>query len=91
LGLDYNYSEKTLLYHQLLWSDIKKSADLGCDEIDLGLTSYFVKQKYGAKLEEMRMLVRFQNPILSKILNGILPLMFKFEQPVEHRQFKKGE
>lgn len=48
VGMDYKYLEQYHIYRQLLFQTIKRSIELKCTHIALGLTAGFEKRKLGA-------------------------------------------
>ncbi|NOK36004.1 GNAT family N-acetyltransferase [Corallococcus exercitus] len=86
IGLDYTVSDGARLYHQLLWSEIATCLDAGAGEVDLGLTSYFVKQGFGAVLDGSVMLARFQQAMVHRLLGGLIPHLLHIEQPAARRK-----
>ncbi|HZI12576.1 MAG TPA: GNAT family N-acetyltransferase [Myxococcus sp.] len=88
IGLDYARTQGTPAYYRLLWEEIQDGAANGCHTVDLGLTSYFVKQTLGAKLEGMTMVARVQPAWLRPVLNPLLPLLLSEKQPEERELFR---
>lgn len=90
IGMDYQQPRTFLLYHHVVWHSVKRSAERGCTDIDLGLTGYFVKQGLGASLHRLTMFGRIQNPWLNRLLSAQLPRVFNAPRPVERRPFLVG-
>jgi len=90
IGMDYSYSRELPLYYVLLWNEIAYAADRGCREVDMGVTSYFVKQTMGASLEQMDMAIRTQPRWLRPLVNPLLPLLSE-KQPQKRRLFRQPE
>jgi predicted N-acyltransferase len=90
IGLDYARTEGTPAYYCLLWKEVEYAAQRGCRTVDLGLTSYFVKQTLGAELEGMTMAARIQSSWLRPVLNPLLPLLLSEKQPRERQKFRPG-
>ena len=88
IGLDYARTEGTPAYYCLLWKEVEYAAQRGCRTVDLGLTSYFVKQTLGAELEGMTMAARIQSSWLRPVLNPLLPLLLSEKQPRERQKFR---
>jgi predicted N-acyltransferase len=88
IGLDYAATRETPAYYCLMWKEIEYAVERGCRTVDLGLTSYFVKQTVGAELEGMTMAARLQSPWLRPVLQPLLPLLLSEKQPEERRQFR---
>ncbi|NMO15931.1 GNAT family N-acetyltransferase [Pyxidicoccus fallax] len=90
IGLDYARTQGTPAYYVLLWREVEEGARRGCRSVDLGLTSYFVKQTLGAELEGMTMAARVQSAWLRPLLNPLLPLLLGEKQPEEREKFRPG-
>lgn len=88
IGMDYARTEGTPAYYLLMWREIEYAAEQSCRVVDLGLTSYFVKQTVGAELEGMTMAARLQSPWLRPLLNPLLPALLSEKQPQERRKFR---
>lgn len=81
VGLDYGFAPEARVYHQLMWAEISRCIEDKIGTIDLGVTSYFVKQGYGAVLQPCKMLVRFQGRWTHRILRKLIPVLTHVEQP----------
>lgn len=90
VGLDYDYVEAVRLYHQLLWAEITDCIDAGVAEIDLGITSYFVKQQFGAELEPMDMWCRCRWRFVGDLVGRLLPALLAPAQPRDRRAFRNA-
>lgn len=90
IGINYAYSKEYPLYYLLLWSEIAYAIQSGCREVDMGITSYFVKQTMGATLNTMSMVARIQSSWLRPLLNPLLPLLLNEEQPEIRSQSSKS-
>ncbi|GHG98545.1 GNAT family N-acetyltransferase [Comamonas sp. JC664] len=88
IGMDYARTEGTPAYYLMMWKEIEYAAQHGCHLVDLGLTSYFVKQTVGAELEGMTMAARIQSAWLRPLLNPLLPALLSEKQPQERRRFR---
>ncbi len=88
IGMDYARTEGTPAYYLLMWKEIEDAAQARCRVVDLGLTSYFVKQTVGAELEGMTMAARIQSAWLRPLLNPLLPALLSEKQPQERRRFR---
>lgn len=88
IGLDYALTRETPAYYCLMWKELEYAAERGCQVVDLGLTSYFVKQTVGAELEGMTMAARIQSTWLRPVLQPLLPMLLSEKQPEERRQFR---
>jgi CelD/BcsL family acetyltransferase involved in cellulose biosynthesis len=59
--MDQARARELPLYYNLLWGELAHAAETGCARVDLGVTSYFVKQTLGATLEGMSMAARLRS------------------------------
>ena len=50
VGLDYRYLDSHKVYKQVLYRTVMRAAELGCTEIQLGLTATLEKKKLGASV-----------------------------------------
>lgn len=89
IGMDYRYSRELPLYYVLLWNEIAYAAERGCQEVDMGVTSYFIKQTMGASLEGMSMAARIQPRWLCPLMNPLLPALLGAKQPRKRRLFRQ--
>jgi hypothetical protein len=85
LGMDYARSRELAIYYNLLGAELAYAAERGCAQVDLGVTSYFVKQTLGATLEGLNMVARIRSPWLRPFLHPLLPALLGEKQP-ERRQ-----
>lgn len=88
IGMDYAVTRQTPAYYYLLWKEIEHAARQGCRTLDLGLTSYFIKQTLGAELEKMNMAARLRSAWLRPLLQPLLPVLLHSRQPAERRKFR---
>ncbi|WP_163998745.1 GNAT family N-acetyltransferase [Pyxidicoccus caerfyrddinensis] len=85
LGMEYARSRELPIYYNLLGAELAYAAERGCAQVDLGVTSYFVKQTLGATLEGLNMVARLRSPWLRPFLHPLLPALLGEKQP-ERRQ-----
>ncbi len=88
LGMDYACSRELPIYYNLLAGELAYAAERGCRQVDLGLTSYFVKQTLGATLEGMSMVARLRSPWLRPFLHPLLPVLLGEKQPERRQTFR---
>jgi hypothetical protein len=86
IGLDYRVGDGARLYHQLLWAEIAACLEEGAKEVDLGLTSYFVKQGFGAVLDGSLIMARFRQDTVNRVLGWLIPFLLRVEQPSVRRK-----
>ncbi|MCY1021338.1 GNAT family N-acetyltransferase [Pyxidicoccus sp. MSG2] len=88
LGMDYTRSRELPIYYSLLGGELAYAAERGCEQVDLGVTSYFVKQTLGATLEGMSMVARLRSPWLRPFLHPLLPALLGEKQPEQRRTLR---
>jgi len=88
IGMDYARTYGTPAYYVMLWKELEYAAAQGCHEVDLGLTSYFVKQTLGAEVVGMNMAARLENTWLRPVLQPLLPALLGEKQPDRRRRFR---
>ncbi|MGE5342540.1 MAG: GNAT family N-acetyltransferase [Candidatus Omnitrophota bacterium] len=88
IGLNYQVAYQYSLYRILLWEAIKVAFNEEVQEIDLGITSYFIKQDYGSELVEMKMLIRFYPTFVHKMIKPLIKKIFDSPQPTKRRPYK---
>lgn len=90
IGMDYAQTKDKPAYYYMVWEELAHAARRGCPEVDLGLTSYFVKQTVGAELKGMTMAARIPKAWLRPLLQPLLPSLLGEKQPLRRRQFRVG-
>ncbi len=88
IGMDYKKTYGTPAYYVMLWKELEYAAELGCHAVDLGLTSYFVKQTLGAELVGMTMVARLESAWLRPAVQAFLPALLGQKQPARRRRFR---
>lgn len=88
IGLDYDRAKEMGLYYNLIWSEIQDAAERGRRTVDLGVTSYFIKQTMGAAIEPLTMAARVSVPWLRPLLGPLLPALLAEEQPTLRRAYR---
>lgn len=88
IGMDYAQTRDKPAYYYLLWEELAHAARRGCHEVDLGLTSYFVKQTVGAEIKGMTMAARLSRAWLRPLLQPLLPSLLGEKQPQRRQQFR---
>jgi len=91
IGLNYEVASKYQLYRMLLWEAIKFAFHEGVQEIDMGITSYFIKQDYGSQLIDMQMFIKFYPTFVHKIMKYFLNKIFDAPQPNKRKSFKLSD
>lgn len=85
VGFDYRYVKQYSLYYYMIWDEIAYAIGQRCQEIDVGLTNYFIKQGLGARPEPLGMMAKFRVPLLGNLLTRIAPSVLSEPQPVSRR------
>lgn len=88
IGMDYAQTHDKPAYYTLLWEELAHAARRGCREVDLGLTSYFVKQTVGAEIRGMTMAARLSRAWLRPLLQPLLPALLGEKQPQRRQRFR---
>ena len=88
IGMDYDMTYGTPAYYVMIWKELEYAAERGCHEVDLGLTSYFVKQTCGAEIVGMSMAARLESAWLRPLLQPLLPALLGEKQPEKRRRFR---
>ncbi len=90
IGLDYRCAKEMGLYYNLIWSEVRNAAEHEQRIVDLGITSYFIKQTMGAKLESMSMAARVEIPWLRSILGPLLPALLSEKPPKVRNSYRNN-
>jgi predicted N-acyltransferase len=88
IGMDYARTRDTPAYYCMLWKELEHAAARGCREVDLGLTSYFVKQTIGAEVKGMTMAARVRGVAPRLLVQPFLPRLLGEKQPERRRLFR---
>jgi len=68
VGLDYRYLDSHKVYKQVLYRTVMRASELGCTEIQLGLTATLEKKKLGASVFPQAGFVRMENHFMMDAL-----------------------
>lgn len=77
LGRDYSVDDDVYLIYQIYYFIILSAINSGVSSIELGITSYFIKQRMGAKLKPMYLFIRMRGTVLNFLLKPILHKLVK--------------
>lgn len=89
IGFDREASAELPLYLRLLHAGIEHALELGCKRISYGRTALEPKAALGAKPEAFAILCRHRQPVLNKLIKGLLTGIEHEEAP-ERSPFKKA-
>ncbi len=64
VGLDYQLSNPSHAYFNLIYAAVEYALQSGCARIDFGMTSYTFKKRIGCSLHSTRYQVAFYHPLL---------------------------
>jgi hypothetical protein len=87
VGIDYNFREHQLILMNLLYGIIKLAIDYGCDILDLGQTSYWLKQRVGGKCTKEYFYLNSLNGGINFLLKLLRPVLFPISKINEQRVF----
>ena len=89
IGFDRAASAELPIYLRLLHAGIEHALDMGCKRISYGRTALEPKAALGAKPEAFGILCRHRQPVLNKLIKGLLTGIEHEEAP-ERSPFKKA-
>ena len=69
-GMDYDKIGEIFSMYNLLWECISEAIRNRRLRVDLGVTNYFIKQRFGARVDPMKVFFKASNPILGKLLRS---------------------
>jgi predicted N-acyltransferase len=76
VGFDYERRDQHAVYLSLLNGIVRYAIDSGCNTIDLGQTSYWLKQRLGGQAEPMYFYLKCRTRILHTALRSCRRLLF---------------
>lgn len=88
IGLDYSRAKELGLYYNLIWAEICDAAEASRRVVDLGVTSYFIKQTMGAKLKSMTMVLRLRSRWMQRLFGGVVAGILSADEPATRRAFR---
>jgi hypothetical protein len=89
IGFDKTESEKLPIYLRLLHASIADAIAMGCKRVSFGRTALEPKAALGAKPQSFGILLRHRQPVLNKLIKGLLKGVEHEEAP-ERNPFKKA-
>lgn len=76
VGLDYSLNQKFDVYFNIVYRIISLSLENRCRVLEMGQTSYYLKQRCGGKCEEMFFYIKSRNKTLNYLLSFFKTLLF---------------
>jgi len=89
VGIDYNIQEHQLILMNLLYGIFKLAMDYGCDILDLGQTSYWLKQRLGGECTKEYFYLKSNRFLIHHLLNVSKRFLFQKIKISSPRVFKK--
>lgn len=89
IGFDRAAAAELPLYLRMLHAGIEHALDMGCRRISYGRTALEPKAAMGAKPEPFAILCRHRQPLVNKLIKGLLTGI-EHEEPPERSPFKKA-
>lgn len=87
-GRDYRSNSEVNAYYVLHLDLIQRFSSRNTQTIDLGITNYFLKQNFGARLQRNDIYLKLSNPLFNALLGRTLAKQFSIPQPKERNVFK---
>ena len=88
IGFDRDAAQDLPVYLRLLHAGIADAIDMGCRQVSFGRTALEPKASLGAKPRDFGVLVRHRQPVLNKLIKGLLPGIEHEDAPARN-PFKK--
>ena len=89
VGLDYNYRDYHNVLMNLLYGIVQIAIDRKCNNIELGQTSYELKQRIGGKCTDEYLFLKSSSLVLNTIIRIFKPLLFP-KTIINNRRVFKG-
>jgi hypothetical protein len=87
-GRDYREDSGVNAYYVLHMDLIRKFSSPRTQHIDLGITNYFLKQNFGARLQRNDLYLKVGSPLVNAFLGPAIARQFSVPQPNERDVFK---
>lgn len=84
IGFDRQVAQELPLYLRLLHGSIADAIVMGCRKVSFGRTALEPKAMLGAKPQPLHVWVRHRQPVLNKLLRGLLGRVHHDEAPVRN-------
>lgn len=65
IGMDYDVNREMHLIYITLWMTIKRAIEKGHVCIEMGVSNYFIKERFGAIKFPMKMFIRLKSPLMN--------------------------
>lgn len=88
VGLDYDRRDQHDIYFNLLNGIIAHAINSGCRRLDLGQTSYWLKQRLGATAEPTCFYLKAENSLINQLLKSLGGVLFPKLELANPRVFK---
>ena len=89
VGIDYTIGEHQLILMNLLYGILKLAMDYGCDILDLGQTSYWLKQRLGGECTKEYFYLKSQRNLIHHLIKISKRFLFPKIELSSPRVFKK--
>ena len=89
VGLDYSYQDYHNVLMNILYGIIQIAIDKKCKSIELGQTSYELKQRIGGKCTDEYFFLKSSNVVINSIVRIFKPLLFP-KTLINYRRVFKG-
>lgn len=87
-GRDYTSNSDVNAYYVLHLDLIQRFSSCYTQTIDLGITNYFLKQNFGARLQRNDIYLKFNNRLFNALLGRTVAKQFSIPQPEDRNVFK---
>jgi hypothetical protein len=87
VGIDYGYKNHHKVLMNLLYGIVSVAIKSGCRMIDLGQTSYELKQRIGGKCTKEYFFLKSSNGIVNILFRLLRPIIFPIIQTRKRRVF----
>lgn len=84
-----NISERDSLYYYIIHKIIETAISIGARKVEMGLTTYHIKQDFGAQLVPIYIAIRLTIPFFNPLLSPLYNFLHKSEQYPTKRVFKE--
>ena len=91
LYIGRNHSQNDSLYFYIVHKVIEIAIDMGVSKLEMGLTTYPIKQDFGAKLVPVHIAIRLTIPLLNPILGPVYNFLHSSTDYPEKRVFKTND
>ncbi|MGH7599371.1 MAG: GNAT family N-acetyltransferase [bacterium] len=89
-GIDYSKRDMYDAYCNLLYGIVARAMQRGCDRLDLGQTSYWLKQRLGGECIPQFFYLRAESPLIHFFLKILRPVIFPEIKTPNPRVFREA-